>query len=173
MDGQEEHRARVAQLRESFAAANHRLLQRLRDAGDDGECAREDRWSPAQIGWHVAAVTTRFAGVISGELPGAQPVAQDFRERPWAEIVPTVAARLRAPAIVQPPTDVSCGQAIAELEAAEKRMLAALDGLGPERASSYGITSPIVGAINLYQVAEWATAHTIRHNRQAKLTLGR
>ena len=173
MDGKEQHRARVAQLRESFAAANRRLLQRLRDAGDDGECAREDRWSPAQIGWHVAAVTTRFAGVISGELPGAQPVAQDFRERPWAEIVPTVAARLRAPAIVQPPTDVSCGQAIAELEAAEKRMLAALDGLGPERAASYGITSPIVGAINLYQVAEWATAHTIRHNRQAKLTLGR
>ena len=74
---------------------------------------------------------------------------------------------------MQPPPDVTCSQAIADLEAAETRMLAALDRLGPERASSYGITSPIVGAINLYQVAEWATAHTIRHYRQAKLTLGR
>jgi hypothetical protein len=173
MDGQEQHRARIAQLRESFAAANHRLLQRLRDAGEDGECAREDRWSPAQIGWHVAVVTTRFAGIISGEVPGAQPVAPDFRERPWAEIVPTIAARLRAPATVQPPPEVKCSQAVAELEAAEIRMLASLDSLGSERASSYGITSPIVGAINLYQVAEWATAHTIRHNKQAKLALGR
>ena len=111
--------------------------------------------------------------MISGEVPGAQPVAPDFRERPWAEIVPTIAARLRAPATVQPPPDVRCSQAIAELEAAESRMLASLDSLGSERASSYGITSPIVGAINLYQVAEWATAHTIRHNKQAKLTLGR
>jgi hypothetical protein len=173
MDGHEQHRVRVAQLRESFAAANHRLLQRLRDAGDEGECGREDRWSPAQIGWHVAVVTRRFAGVISGEVPGAQPVAPDFRERPWAEIVPTVAARLQAPASVQPPPDVTCSQAIVELEAAGKMMLSALDGLGLARASSYGIKSPIVGAINLYQVAEWATAHTIRHNKQAKLTLGR
>jgi len=173
MDGQERHRARVAGLRESFTAANQRLLQRLRDAGAEGECVRDGGWSPAQIGWHVAAVTTRFAGIISGDVPGAQPVAPDFRERPWAEIVPTIAARLQAPAIVQPPTDVSCRQAIAELEAAGTRMLASLDGLGSERASSHGITSPIVGAINLYQVAEWATAHTIRHNKQAKLTLGR
>jgi len=173
MDVQEQHRARVAQLRDAFTAANQRLLQRLRDAGAEGDRARDDGWSPAQIGWHVAAVTTRFAGLISGEIPGAQRVAADFRERPWTEIVPTIAPRLRAPASVQPPPDIRSREAIAELEAAVTRMLASLDGLGSERASSYGITSPVVGAINLYQVAEWATAHTIRHNKQAKLTLGR
>jgi hypothetical protein len=35
-----------------------------------------------------------------------------------------------------------------------------------------GITHPIVGTITLYQLGDWATAHVIRHNRQAKRVLG-
>jgi hypothetical protein len=35
-----------------------------------------------------------------------------------------------------------------------------------------GITHPIVGRISVYQIGEWATAHVIRHNRQAKRALG-
>jgi hypothetical protein len=53
-------------------------------------------------------------------------------------------------------------------------MARALDVVTPERGTRHGISSPIVGgAINLYQVGEWATAHVIRHNRQAKQVLGR
>ena len=43
-------------------------------------------WSAPQIVWHVAAVTTRFAGVLSGDMDGAQPLAGDFKERAWDEI---------------------------------------------------------------------------------------
>ena len=52
-------------------------------------------------------------------------------------------------------------------------MARALDAVTPERGAGHGISSPIVGgAINLYQVGEWATAHVIRHNKQAKQVLG-
>jgi hypothetical protein len=45
--------------------------------------------------------------------------------------------------------------------------------LTPDRASRFGVTHRVVGTITLYQVGEWATAHTIRHNAQAKRLLGR
>ena len=64
-------------------------------------------------------------------------------------------------------------EAIAELEASGVRMARAFDMLTPERGTGFGITSQIVGGtITLYQVGEWATAHVIRHNRQAKRVLG-
>ena len=64
--------------------------------------------------------------------------------------------------------------AIAALEASGMAMARALDVVTAERGASYGISSPVVGGtINLYQVGEWATAHVIRHNKQAKQTLGR
>ena len=44
-------------------------------------------------------------------------------------------------------------------------------GFTPERGAGYGISSPIVGEITVYQIGEWATAHVIRHNRQAKRIL--
>ncbi len=82
------HYARVRHLRESFAEANERLVARLRRV----EHAAAERtpdgagWSAAQIGWHVAAVTTQFAGLLSGDTPGAQPLPPDFVEREWTGI---------------------------------------------------------------------------------------
>ena len=131
MDPLAAHRARVGHLRESFAEANERLVARLR--GVDDEAGRhvpgDGGWSAAQIGWHVARVTTRFAGIMSGELPGAQPVAADFVERPWAEIAPTVADRLEAPPSVQPPPGVARMEAISALEASGMKMARALDAV--------------------------------------------
>ena len=176
MDPLATHRARIGHLREAFAEANERLVARLRNANDESARRVPDggAWSAAQIGWHVAKVTTRFAGIMSGELPGAQPVASDFQERPWGEIVPTIGDRLQAPPSVQPPPGVTRMEAIAALEAAGLRMARALDAVTLERGAGHGISSPIVGgAINLYQVGEWATAHVIRHNKQAKQVLGR
>jgi hypothetical protein len=69
---------------------------------------------------------------------------------------------------------VTRSEAIALLEASGERMDRALEGVTADRAERYGIESPIVGGeINVYQIAEWATAHIIRHNQQAKRTLGR
>jgi hypothetical protein len=172
---QARHLERLGHLRESFAAANERLVTRLRNAPD--EAARHSRqregWSASQIGWHVAKVTNRFAGLISGELPGVEPLPADFRERAWPEIVRTIPERLQAPEGVRPPPVVTRIEAIALLEASGVRMARALDLVTPERGAGYGIRSPIVGGlINVYQIGEWATAHVIRHNKQAKQLLG-
>jgi hypothetical protein len=175
MDPLAAHRARIGHLREAFAEANERFVARLRAADD--EAARQPAagggWSATQIGWHVARVTTRFAGLMSGDTPGAQPLGADFVERSWPSIVSTIPDRLQAPASVQPPPVVSRMEAIAALEASGMAMARALDAVTAERGATHGISSPIVGGtINLYQVGEWATAHVIRHNKQAKLTLG-
>lgn len=171
---QARHLARVRHIRESFAEANERLVARLRRV----EHAAAERppadggWSAAQIGWHVAAVTRQFAGLVAGDTRG-MPLPADFAEREWPQIESAIPARLRAADAFVPPPHVTRDDAIAALEAAAVRLAGALDRLTPERAASTGISHPIVGGtINLYQVGEWAAAHVIRHNRQAKRVLG-
>jgi DinB superfamily len=170
-----EHLTRVRHLRESFAEANERLVARLRRVDDhaaEGHSAAGG-WSAAQIGWHVAKVSTRFASLISGEFPGAQPLPDGFRPREWTAIAAEIPAKLQAPSGVEPPAVVHRGDAIAALEASGVRMARAFDALTPERGEHLGITSTVVGGtITLYQLGEWATAHVIRHNRQAKRVLG-
>ena len=169
-----EHLTRVRHLREAFAEANERLVARLRRV-DDGaaEAAASGAWSAAQIGWHVARVSTRFAGLLSGELPGAQPLPDGFHPREWTAITGEMPARLKAPGGVEPPAGVRRSDAIAALEASGVRMARAFDALTPDRGAHLGVTSPVVGGtITLYQLGEWATAHVIRHNRQAKRALG-
>ena len=171
---QSNHLARVRHLRESFAEANERLVARLRRATDEAAAhSNGGGWTAAQIGWHVAAVTNRFAGLISGDMRGAVPMAAGFVERPWQEIVDQIPDRLTAPDAFAPPPVVSRHDAIAALEGAGMRMARAFDAITPERGSTVGISSPIVGGtISVYQIGEWATAHVIRHNRQAKRALG-
>jgi hypothetical protein len=171
---QSQHLARVRHLREAFAEANERLVARLRKAGDDAAArSTGGAWSAAQVGWHVASVTNRFAGLITGDVPGARPLPEGFVERPWDAIVAAIPEQLKAPDGAVPPPAVSRHDAIAALETAGMRMARAFDAITPERGSTVGITHPIVGGtITVYQIGEWATAHVIRHNRQAKRALG-
>jgi hypothetical protein len=170
---QSQHFARVRHLRETFAEANERLVARLRNCTDDAAGhSTSGGWSPSQIGWHVATVTNRFAGLISGDLKGAAALPAGFVERPWQDVVDAIPGRLQAPAALEPPPAVSRHDAISALEAAGMRMARAFDAITPERGATMGITSPITGTINVYQIGEWATAHIIRHNRQAKRALG-
>jgi hypothetical protein len=169
------HLARVSHLRAAFAEANERLVARLRGAEDEAatRVPAGGGWSAAQIGWHVATVTTRFAGLMSGDVPGVQPLPADFREREWPTIAAGVPERLKAPEMFHPPARVTRAEAIAALEAAGMRMGRAFDAVTPERGARYGISSPIVGGmICIYQIGEWATAHVARHNKQAKRVLG-
>ncbi|MFL6280047.1 MAG: DinB family protein [Vicinamibacterales bacterium] len=170
---QSAHVARVRQLRESFAAANERLVARLRRASDEAaERRAPEAWSAAQIGWHVATVSTRFAAMIAGDVTGPQPLPESFQERPWDDIAASVPERLQAPRVAHPPTAVTRREAVAALEASGTKMASAFDALTQERAGGMGITHAVVGTINLYQLAAWATAHIARHNKQAKRILG-
>lgn len=167
------HLSRVRHLREGFAEANERLVTRLRRATDEAaERVPPDGWSAAQIGWHVASVTNRFAGLIAGEVPGPAPLPDGFAERPWAEVLAGVPEKLQAPAAATPPHAVSRAEAISGLEGSGMRMARAFDRLTPERGGGMGITHVITGAISVYQIGDWATAHIIRHNQQAKRVLG-
>ena len=168
-----DHLARVRHLREEFASANERLVKRLRQADDAAaERAPLGHWSAAQIGWHVASVNTRFAALIAGDVPAAKPLPDDFVEKPWAAIASEMPEKLQAPAAAVPPPVVHKKDAVAALEASGLKMARAFDTLTPERGARIGVTNPLVGTINLYQVGEWAAAHVARHNAQAKRMLG-
>lgn len=166
------HYARLRHIRESFAGANERLVARLRGATDEAahRVPEAGAWTVAQIGWHVAKVNTTFAAIISGERQGARPLPADFKERDWSAIAEGLSDRLEAPPAFHPPPGVTRHDAIAELEASGIRIGRALDRVTLERGG-YGISSPIVGEISIYQIGEWATAHVIRHNYQAKRIL--
>ena len=56
-------------------------------------------------------------------------------------------------------------------QASAVKMARALDTLTDERGARTGVTNPIVGTINLYQVGEWAASHVGRHHAQATRAL--
>ena len=162
----ETHSERIARTRASYRAAHDRLVKRLTDAPAEGG------WSAAQIGWHVAAVDASFAGLVSGENPGAKPLPEGVSEKPWSEILLAIPGKIEAGKRVQPPAEVRRDEVLAALAASAAKLDAALAGLDPERGSRYAITHPAIGTITLGQFGDWATAHTIRHNAQAKRVLG-
>lgn len=163
------HYARLRHLRESFAEANERLVALLREADEHAadQPPPDGGWSPAQVGLHVARVTTRFAALIAGDVPGVERLPQDFTEREWSAIAGAIPARLRTSPAFMPPPHVKRMEAIAALEASAVRLAQALDTVTPERGANFGISSPLVGgAISVYQIAEWAATHVARHSGQ-------
>jgi hypothetical protein len=166
------HAARLARIARAFDESMARLAARLDRADDEaaGRSPAAGAWSAAQVGWHVAAVNDMFAGLLESG-PGVAPAPDGFAERSWPEVAAEVAARLDAPARVRPPEGVDRRTAIERLRASGDRLRGAILALTPERAACC-LRSDIVGTISLYQVGEWATAHVIRHNRQAKRALG-
>ena len=169
----ETHEDRIARMTSDFTHAMGRFLERLGRAGARGEAVpAEGQWSAAQIAWHVALVNEAFAGLIAGSIKGTAPAAGDFVERDWPTVLMGVAPKQVASSRVQPPPDVAMRDAIEKLRASAESLHAALASLTPERGRGYTVKSPIVGEITVYQIGEWATAHVIRHNAQAKRVLG-
>jgi hypothetical protein len=166
------HGERIARMSAAFDEAMTRFLARLEQAGERGDATPGDGWSVAQIAWHVALVNEAFAGLIAGSIPGPGPAPPGFVERDWQEIRNGLTGKLEASPRVRPPADVRLIAAIEKLERSADQLRAALRALGPERGSGFTLKSPIVGEISLYQIGEWATAHVIRHNAQAKRVLG-
>jgi hypothetical protein len=169
MDIAKTHTTRIADLLSRLSEATSRFTARLERAGERGERTTTG-WSPAQIGAHVALVNNSFASVIDGSAPVAAPPAADFTERDWAEIASAIPPALEAPSRLQPPSGVTTAEAVAMVRESAARLAAAITALTPERGA-YCFNNRIVGTVTLYQTAEWAIAHTIRHNQQAKRLL--
>ena len=170
----ETHEQRIERMRAAYREAHERFMKRLREAAPEAveRVPEGGGWSAAQIGWHVAAVDAQFAGLVSGERPGAQPLGEGVNERPWAEVVAGIPAKIEAGKRVQPPPDVRRDDVLAALADSAAKLDAALAGLDSGRGASHAITHPVVGTVTLRQIGEWATAHVIRHNAQAKRVLG-
>jgi uncharacterized damage-inducible protein DinB len=166
------HEERISGVREAYRAAHDRLVARLRQASDADVHRRpaDGGWSAAQIGWHVAAVDGSFAAVLSGEVAAAKPLSEG-EAKPWAEIVASMPQRIEAGRRVQPPPDARRDDVLAALTASAAKLDAALAALSEERGSGYAITHPVLGTVALDQIGDWATAHVIRHNAQAKRAL--
>ena len=170
----ETHAERIERMRAAYREAHGRFVKRLREAPADAveRVPPGGGWSAAQIGWHVAAVDGQFAGLVSGERPGAQPLSGGASERPWTDVVAGIPAKIEAGKRVQPPPDVRRDDVLAALAESAAKLDAALAGLDPDRGATHAITHPVVGTVTLRQIGEWATAHVIRHNAQAKRVLG-
>jgi hypothetical protein len=169
----EAHGDRIERLCRAYEEAHGRFVARL--AGVPAARAEaippDGGWSAAQIGWHVAAVDAAFADLVSGARP-SEPLTEAFRERAWSEVAAAIPRKLEASRAVLPPAAVQQDTALAALAASAGRLQTALRNLTPDRGSQFGVTHRVVGTVTLYQVAEWAAAHTIRHNAQAKKILG-
>jgi uncharacterized damage-inducible protein DinB len=170
----ESHSDRIARMRQAYREAHARFVKRLTEAPADAveRAPADGGWSAAQIGWHVAAVDASFAGLVSGDRPGPQPLPDGVAEKPWSEIVKGIPDKLEAGKRVQPPAAVGRDEVLRALADAAAKMDAALAGLDESRGSGQAITHPVVGTVTLRQIGDWATAHTIRHNAQAKRVLG-
>jgi uncharacterized damage-inducible protein DinB len=169
----ETHADRMQRIRRRYREAHDRLVARLREAHEDAvqRPPADGGWSPAQIGWHVAAVDGLFAALMSGEIPGAKELQPGAATRPWPEIAAGIPDKLEANKRVQPPPAVPRDQVLEALAAAADRMDAALAALSEERGERFAITHPVIGIVPLAHIGEWATSHVIRHNAQAKRAL--
>lgn len=169
----ESHDERIARARAAYREAHARFVKRLTDTPAEivERVPADGGWSAAQIGWHVAAVDTAFAGLVSGERPGAQPLAEGTEERSWSELLQGIPEKLEAGKRVQPPGAVRRAEVLTLLADSSAQLDAALGGLPPDRAR-HAITHPGIGTITLAQFGDWATAHVIRHNAQAKRAIG-
>ena len=170
----ESHNELIARSRQSYREAHQRFVARLRNAPEDAvhRAPADGGWSAAQIGWHVAAVDGQFAEIVSGARPAAQPLGADAAEKPWGDIVAGIPHKIEAGKRVQPPPDARRDAVLGLLAESAAKLDAALAALDEARGSGYAITHPAIGTITLRQFGEWATAHTIRHNAQAKRVLG-
>jgi hypothetical protein len=168
------HAERIARQRAGYREAHERFVTRLRDAPVDAleRVPAGGGWSAAQIGWHVAAVDAAFAGLLTDQQPGAQPLPDGVVEKEWSEIASGIPEKLEAGRRVQPPHSVRRHEVLAALDESASKLDAALASLEPDRGARYAVTHPVIGIVTLRQIGDWAVAHTIRHNAQAKRVLG-
>jgi hypothetical protein len=165
------HAERVVDLATRFDDAMARFGARVNGAA--AEAAERTPpgggWSVAQMAWHVGVISDAFAGLIDGSIAKARPAPPGYTEAAWSSLASKVPQQFEAPARFRPPATVKQADTALKLRVSGEHMKAALAGLTADRAT--WTVESILGPITLYQVGEWAIAHVIRHNAQAKRTL--
>ena len=155
---------RAAAILARFNAAHNYLVSRLRELPP--EIAEhepgDNAWTPAQIGGHVAMANDWTASVLTGSTPLAKPAPAGFAER-----LDTAHIFWNAKTFpLDPPDIISGDHAIERLRASGHHLSKAIATLSNERGSGHCITLPGVGTMSLFELADYAVAHVVRHADQ-------
>jgi hypothetical protein len=155
---------RAAAILARFNAAHNYLLSRLRDLPPETAEHEpgENAWTPAQIGGHVAMANEWMADVITGSTPLATPAPAGFVERFDAANILWNTKTFP----LDPPDVISGDNALERLRTSGHRLAKAIATLSPERGSLHCVTLPAVGTLSLFELADYAVAHAIRHADQ-------
>jgi uncharacterized tellurite resistance protein B-like protein len=157
------HLERIAKAVSVFKAAHEAFVADLNAVAEPERAPASGGWTASQIAWHLADTNRHVAALLGGRVPGVKEI-RGFSEDPTAfskipERVPTPIPD------VQPPANATRKDAIERLRASEAPTVHAIESLTEERARNFTVDFPF-GTLNLYQVAEWVSAHANRHRAQ-------
>jgi hypothetical protein len=161
------HDTRIQSAVNMFEEANTRMVALLEALSDETarQPAAEGSWSPAQVGYHVAATSELMAGILTGAVPIARPAPSGFTENP--DVFSTIPTKVQTLPPLEPPSAAARAEAIERLRATHGIVVGAMKALPPDRAASQVMDLPF-GTITLYQAAEFTGAHVARHIDQIR-----
>ena len=159
---------RAATILARFHSAHNALVGKLRELPPESAEHRPaaEAWSAAQIGFHVATTNEWIAGVLSGSTPMAQPAPPGFAETFNPRSLP---AKIKTFPTLEPPAVVSAEVALERLRASGHQLSKAIASLSAERGGGHCVTLPF-GTLSLFELADFTTAHVLRHISQIERT---
>ena len=165
------HAQRVRRLLECFHTATKEITLTLEQALEAATqyYPRNGGWSATQIGYHAGLTLDWFAGAF-GRTGATLPFRgeSDFPDEYWNLDAPPMGVQV--PAILQPPSRVSRQEAVECIRKSAERLHPFLRDLTAEDGAEMCVTVPWA-TISLYQLAEWAGGHTLRHLGQMRRAL--
>jgi hypothetical protein len=155
---------RAAAILARFNAAHNYFISRLRELPPEvAEHEPSDNaWTAAQIGGHVAMANEWTAAVLTGKTPLATPAPAGFAER--LDTTSLLWTTKTFP--LDPPDIISGDHAVERLRASGHHLAKAIATLSAERGSGQCVTLPAVGTMSLFELADYAVAHVVRHADQ-------
>jgi hypothetical protein len=159
---------RAATILARFQTAHNALVGKLRELPPESAEKRPaaERWSAAQVGFHVATTNEWIAGVLDGSTPMAKPAPAGFAESFNARSLPAQVKTLPA---LEPPAIVSAEVALERLRASGHHLSKAIASLSAERGTGNCVTLPF-GTLSLFELADFTAAHVLRHISQIDRT---
>jgi len=159
---------RVTTILARFQSAQNAIVGKLRELPPESAEHRPaaEAWSAAQIGFHVATTNEWIAGVLNGSTPMAQPAPAGFAETFSPKSLP---AKIKTFPSLEPPPVVSAEVALERLRASGHNLSKAIASLSAERGAGHCVTLPF-GTLSLFELADFTTAHILRHISQIERT---
>ena len=161
-----DHAQRVIAAAEAAEIATATYLAFLERMSEE-ECLRPlpGGWTPAQHAGHLALTADVFRGAILGgpACCGVEPFVgrSDFLDDAWSMDTPPPAV---APPIIIAPATIARSEAATHLRKAIAELSPVIRSMTPERGRM-AVRLPWA-VVSVYQMAEWASGHTIRHITQ-------